>query len=118
MQAYETAANAHNLEGMLELISEDAVFLFSNQTAHLGKAAIRTAIQTNFEGIKAESYRISNIAWLVDTPDVAVCVYEFDWSGEINGKPASGGGRGSSVIRRIGDHWRIMLEHLSAGRLR
>jgi ketosteroid isomerase-like protein len=72
MHTYETAANAHNLDAMFSLIAEDAVFLFSNQAAHIGKAAIGKAIAANFAAIKAESCRISNLRWLSEGADTAV----------------------------------------------
>jgi ketosteroid isomerase-like protein len=117
MCAYEAATNAHDLEATLNMIADDAIFLFSNQTSHIGKDAIRKAIQANFNVIKGERYRTSNLTWLVSSEDVAACVYEFDWVGEINGKPAFGDGRGTTVIRRALGNWQIAHEHLSRGRL-
>ncbi|MGO9234611.1 MAG: nuclear transport factor 2 family protein [Methylocella sp.] len=49
--------------------------------------------------------------------EVAACVYEFGWSGEIDGQPASGSGCGTTVLRRIEGTWRVAHEHLSRGRL-
>ncbi len=49
--------------------------------------------------------------------DAALCVYEFDWSGEISGKPASGSGRGTTEMRCDDGAWRIIHKHLSRGRL-
>jgi uncharacterized protein (TIGR02246 family) len=117
MRVYEAAVNARDLEAALELIADDAVYLFSNQAAHVGKEAIRNAIQANFDTIKNETYRIQDMRWLAATEELAVCVYAFGWSGEINGQPASGSGRGTSVLRRIQGNWRVAHEHLSRGRL-
>jgi ketosteroid isomerase-like protein len=83
----------------------------------MGKTAIRKAIQRNFDAIKGETYRIQHLEWLASSDDVAACVYEFDWSGRMSGKPASGGGRGTTVIRRVGGRWKVAHEHLSSGRL-
>jgi len=41
MRVYESAANAHDLDAILKLIAGDAIFLFSDGTAHSGKEAIR-----------------------------------------------------------------------------
>jgi ketosteroid isomerase-like protein len=117
MRAYETAANAHDAASILELIADDAVYLFSDQSCHLGKLAIGKAIQANFDAIENEIYRIRNLNWVAESKTVAACVYEFDWSGEINGQPASGQGRGTTVLRRIAGHWRVAHEHLSRGRI-
>ena len=115
MKAYELATNSHDLDAVLNLIASDAIYFFSDRSAHVGKTAIRRAIQTNFEAIEAEVYRISHLKWLARSDDVAACVYEFEWSGRIDGKPASGGGRGTTVIRRVEEQWKVVHEHLSGG---
>ena len=115
MQAYESTTNAHDLEALLEPIAADAIYLFSNQTSHIGKTAVRKAIEANFEGIEDETYRIQHLKWLASSEDVAACVYEFDWSGKANGKPAAGHGRGTTVIRRVDGRWKVAHEHLSSG---
>ncbi len=117
MSAYEAVTNAHDLDVLLDLIVDDAIYLFSNQTAHVGKPAIRNAIQANFEAIEGETYRIQNSRWLASSNDVAACVYEFDWSGTRNGRPVSGHGRGTTVIRRADGRWKVAHEHLSSGGL-
>lgn len=118
MRQYEAAANRHDLKALLEMIADDAIFWFSDRSAHVGKDAIARAIQANFNAIKNEEYRITDLAWLAATDDLAVCVYEFRWSGEVSGKPASGGGRGTSLLRRIDGQWRLAHEHLSPGKKR
>ena len=117
MQTNEAATRAHDLEATVGMIADDAIYLFSNKTSYVGKEAIRSVLQTNFELIRAETYAIHGLKWLASSGDVAACVYEFAWSGEIDGKPASGNGRGTTVIRRIGSHWQVAHEHLSAGPL-
>jgi hypothetical protein len=44
--------------------------------------------------------------------ETAVYLFDFNWSGIINDKPASGSGRGSSVIVRHEDKWQLLVEHL------
>jgi ketosteroid isomerase-like protein len=117
MRSYEAATCAHDLEATLGMIADDAVYLFSNGTSHVGKQAIHRVLQTNFEMIKAETYAIRGLRGLASSDDVAACVYEFAWSGEIDGKPASGNGRGSTVLRRAGGQWKVAHEHLSTGPL-
>lgn len=117
MRAYEAATNAHDLAGTLELIADDAVYLFSDQSSHIGKQAIRAALRANFDAISNETYRIHNLRWLADADGIAACIYAFDWSGEIDGKPAGGAGRGTSLLRRVGGEWRVAHEHLSRGDL-
>lgn len=117
MGAYEAATNAHDVDATLELIADDAVYLFSDQSSHFGKEAIRNVLVANFGTIKNETYRIHDLRWLAGSEEVAACVYAFDWSGEIDGRPAGGSGRGTSVLRRIEGNWRVAHEHLSRGRL-
>src|SRR4051794_39559653 len=110
MRLYESAANARDLEMMLNLIADDAVFLFSDGSAHTGKDAIRKAIQANFDAVQEDIYRISNVTWLGKSETLAACVYDFKWSGTIGAKPASGAGRGTSVLRRVDGDWRVAHE--------
>jgi uncharacterized protein (TIGR02246 family) len=117
MRLYEVAANAHDLEAMLNLIADDALFLFSDGTAHFGKGAIRKAIQANFDTIEDEIYRVSDVKWLGQSETIAVCVYAFEWSGIILGKAAGGAGRGTTVLRCQDGDWRVVHEHLSRGGL-
>lgn len=117
MRVYETVLNAHDLDGTMALIADDAVFLFSDATSHVGKAAIAAAIRTNFDAIRLETYRISGLRWLAESGEVAACVYAFHWAGEIGGQSASGSGRGSTVLRRVNGDWLVAHEHLSRGGL-
>lgn len=115
MREYEQAANRHDLEGTLRLIDKDAVYLFSDGTTHAGKDAVERAIRRNFDAIQDEVYSIGNLTWLVKEAEAAACVYDFSWRGQINGRPASGSGRGTSVLRRSGGEWKVVHEHLSKG---
>ena len=102
---------------MLSFVADDAVYLFSNESCHVGKDAVRGAIARNFDAIKNETYGTSKLRWLVRTDELAVGVYEYAWSGDIHGERMSGGGRGTTVLRRRGDRWEILHEHLSRGGL-
>lgn len=115
LRRYEAATCAHDLEGTLDLIAEDAIFLFSDHTSHVGKSAVRKVLAANFEAIRDEAYRLENLHWIASSDDMAVCVYEYRWSGVIEGQPKSGRGRGTSVLRRENEAWLVAHEHLSAG---
>lgn len=116
MEAYQSATNSHDLQATLALIAEEAVYLFSNESVHVGQEQIARALQRNFDLIQDETYTTTGRTWLVETAEVAVCVYDYAWTGTINGKPASGSGRGTTVLRRFGDEWKVVHEHLSRGR--
>jgi ketosteroid isomerase-like protein len=117
MRRYAENTDAHRLEATLMMIADDAVYLFSDGTSHIGKAAIADVLATNFAAIGDETYRIRDVRWLLSTDAAAACVYVFEWSGVIEGQMASGGGRGTSVLRRHGDSWLVLHEHLSKGGL-
>src|SRR3954471_19924432 len=89
MREYETSGR-RGVEATLSLIDDNAVYWFSDGSHHVGKAAIERAIRRDFEAIQNETYRISEIVWVAESPDVAACVYRFDWSGLLRGAPASG----------------------------
>ena len=118
MQAYEHATANHDLASTLERIDDDAIYLFSNESVHIGKPAVEWVLRHNFEVIKAESYSISNLTWMAQSDDVAACVYDYAWSGTIDGEKMSGFGRGTCVLKRSGDEWRIVHEHLSRGKFK
>jgi ketosteroid isomerase-like protein len=116
MREYERVANSHDLQATLSLVDEEAVYLFSDGSVHVGKGAIERALRRNFELIKDEEYAIDNLSWILNTADAAACVYDYSWSGIVSGEPASGSGRGTSILVRSGDNWRIVHEHLSRGK--
>jgi ketosteroid isomerase-like protein len=117
MQRYEASTNAHDLDATLAMIADDAVYLFSDQSSHVGKAAIQKVLTANFRSIRNETYSIRDLRWLAVSETVAVCVYAFAWTGEIDGCVASGSGRGTSVLRGTGGNWLVVHEHLSRGPL-
>jgi len=115
IREYETSGRTGGIEHTLQLIDEDAVYWFSDGTSHVGKPAVERAIRKNFEAIRDETYRITDVVWVAQSADIAVCVYRFHWSGVLRGAPASGSGRGTSVLTRKGDSWVVVHEHLSKG---
>jgi ketosteroid isomerase-like protein len=118
MREYEKVSAAHDLEGTLDLIDDNAVYFFSNETSHIGKPRIRQAIERNFDAIKLEVYELHDLECVLETSEAAVCLYEYRWSGEVGGTAMSGGGRGTSVLRRAGESWKVTHEHLSRGPFR
>ena len=94
------------------LIDEDACVTFSTGTVHVGKAAVQRAFEGNFAAIADEDYRITNVRWVHCGQEMAVYLFDFSWTGCIGGRPASGTGRGTSVLRRSEDGWRLLVEHL------
>ena len=116
MLAYEQATNSHDVDATLALVDERAVYLFSDESVHIGKRAVAKVLRRNFDLIRNERYSIENLTWLAKTETVAACVYDYSWSGTINGEPASGSGRGTTVLQRSNDGWKVVHEHLSRGK--
>jgi ketosteroid isomerase-like protein len=115
---FEAALVRADLDGAMALLSDDAIFFYSNASAHFGKDAIRTAIKANFDSIKDDNYATHDKIWLVHAVDAAACVCSFAWEGTMDGKKVGGRGRGTTVLLREPAGWRIVHEHLSQGRWR
>ena len=115
LREYEAATSAHDLERTLGLIDEEAVYWFSDGASHNGREAVAKALQSNFDAIELEDYRLHDVAWLARSGEVAACTYRFAWSGVVRGRPASGSGRGTAVLTRRGESWVVVHEHLSKG---
>ncbi len=115
MRMYEKASAAHDLPATMDLIDDGAVYFFSNASSHLGKAEVASAIARNFGAIDLETFELFDLDCLLETKEAALCVYGYRWSGEVGGVTMSGGGRGTSVLRREGASWRVVHEHLSGG---
>jgi ketosteroid isomerase-like protein len=115
LREYETSGRTGGVERTLSLIDDDAVYWFSDGSAHVGRTEIERALRRNAELIQDETYGISEVVWLAESPDVAACTYRFDWSGTVRGAQASGSGRGTCVLSRRGASWVVVHEHLSKG---
>jgi len=110
--AYETALATQNWAEVEPLFHEDACVTFSSGTVHRGKDAVRRAFVGNFGAIADETYRVSNVHWVRKDREYAAYLFDFDWTGLIDGEPAGGGGRGTCVLVKDGTSWRLLVEHL------
>jgi ketosteroid isomerase-like protein len=109
---YESALDTQNWAEVESLINKDACVTFSSGTVHRGKDAVRRAFEGNFAAIADETYRISNVHWVRRDREWAAYLFDFDWTGLIDGEPASGGGRGTCVLVSDGTSWQLLMEHL------
>ena len=112
VKEYEHALASQDWKSVAPLISDDAIVIFSNGSLHAGKEAIRVAYQHNFNTIKGEEYRIEKVHWLAETMDTAAYSFEFHWRGVIDGREASGSGRGTAVLIHNDDRWLLVGEQL------
>jgi len=109
---YIAALATQNWKEVKPLISEKASVTFSDGSVHLGKPKVRAAFENNFTSIKSEKYNISNVVWLKKEKAFAAYIFEYEWSGIINGKSVSGNGIGTSVIIKETSGWKLLAEHL------
>ena len=115
VRRYEAALASQRWSEVDPLVHDDVCVTFSAGTVHKGRAAVRRAFETNFASIEDERYRVSNLHWVLRSEQVAVYLFDFEWSGHIQGRQAQGKGRGTSVLARDGDGWRLLVEHLGPG---
>ena len=90
IRAYETALASQDWRRVEPLVHADACVTFSNGAVHKGKAEVQKAFEQNFSVIKDEKYFMSNVHWVIKNSETAAYLFDFNWSGMINSKPASG----------------------------
>jgi hypothetical protein len=115
IERYERALATQKWSSVEPLMHADVCVTFSTGATHRGIAAVQAAYEANFAAIKDETYRISDIHWVMRRADVAVYAFRFKWSGIIDGREASGRGRGTSVLVHVGGDWMLIAEHLGPG---
>lgn len=113
MQTYEKASNSHRFSNVQPLLSSDAVYFFSDETLY-GLEKIQQAFESTWNKIKEEVYHIEDLKWLVITPDFATCIYRFRWHGVIEDQEKEGEGRGTNILLKSKDGWKIVHEHLTS----
>ncbi|MFN0077351.1 MAG: YybH family protein [Prosthecobacter sp.] len=111
LDSYVEKLNTHSWDQIAPYVTEDVVFIFTEDT-FVGKAAAKASFEKTFKLIQNEVFSLHNISWTAVTESMASCRYEFRWKGMIEGQEASGGGRGTSILRRVDGRWLIAHEHL------
>ena len=112
IKSYEVALGSQDWKIVEPLISVIASVTFSDGSVHIGKDNVQKAFEKNFSIIKNEKYVIENVKWLVKEDLYAVYLFEFRWTGIVNGNLVSGSGYGTSVIRKEEGKWKLLTEHL------
>jgi ketosteroid isomerase-like protein len=112
IHAYESALATQDWNQVEPLVHAEACVTFSNGTVHKDKAEVQKAFEKNFSLIKDETYSIANVHWVMKNPETAAYLFEFNWSGIINDKQASGSGRGTCVLINETGKWQLLIEHL------
>jgi ketosteroid isomerase-like protein len=113
LEAYTDRINRQDFDLLIDLIAPDATFWFSNGT-YSGIAAIRAAFVATWRAMgPSERYWLEELEWIAEGDSAAACTYRFNWEITADGKRQSGSGRGTTVLKRLGDRWWIAHEHLS-----
>ncbi|TPN82902.1 YybH family protein [Aquimarina algicola] len=112
IKSYERALGTQDWKIIEPLIFENVSVTFSNGEVHIGKENVQKAFEKNFSIIKNEKYTIENIKWLVKDKKYAVYLFEFNWTGIIDGESRSGNGIGTSVLIKESARWKLLTEHL------
>jgi ketosteroid isomerase-like protein len=112
LDLYETKIKLRSFDELAPLIADDAVFWFSDGS-HYGMDEIRAAFERTWRKVQDEVYWLENLRWVAVSDDAASCIYAFHWKGLWDGKAFEGKGRGTTVLRREADKWKIVHEHLS-----
>ena len=111
MKKYEHALASQDWKSVEPLMHNDVCVTFSNGTFK-GLNEVKGVFEKNFASIQEEQYEISNLHWAHISTTEAVCLYDFNWQGIIEGEKCSGGGRGTSVLVLENSQWKIITEHL------
>lgn len=113
LEKYKSVINQHDFKLLVPLISKGCQFWFTSGT-YKGHEATRQAFEKTWDMIKEEVYRLDDVVWIAEDDSAASCTYTYHWEGLIKGEKRSGKGRGTTVLKRESDGWKIVHEHLSA----
>lgn len=113
MAAYADLINRHDFALLIPLIAPEASFWFSSGT-YQGHEAVREAFEGTWRRLANETYWLEDLAWIARSGEAASCTYSFHWRATIDGQRAEGKGRGTTVLTKSENGWRIVHEHLSA----
>ena len=112
IKKYEIALGKQKWNIVEPLICKEASVTFSDGSVHTGIEKVKAAFERNFSKIKNEKYAMENISWIKRDEKYAVYLFEYYWSGIIDGKLISGNGIGTSIIIKESGTWKLLTEHL------
>ncbi|MCL2673894.1 MAG: nuclear transport factor 2 family protein [Defluviitaleaceae bacterium] len=114
LEKYINATNTHDFAQVEECLHENAVYYFSSKTC-TSIPEIKEYFENVWSLISEEKYWATDISYLFQSPTTLVCTYRYNFSGYMNGKDISGGGRATNVFARDNEHapWKLIHEHLS-----
>jgi ketosteroid isomerase-like protein len=108
---YEIGLSRQSWDAVKDYFHEDCAVIFI-EANYLGKNAIKRAIDKTFSLIRDEKFILFNKHWSIKREDFASVIFEYEWSGKINGEIFRTLGRGTAVLIKENDRWQIINEHL------
>ena len=112
IKQYEAKINLHHFNEVEPLLSDECVIWFADGS-YSGKTEIQAAFEKTWQTLNNDAYWLEHIVWIAKGNNVATCIYQFNWKTEIDGKTIAGKGRGTTVLRKENEEWKIIHEHLS-----
>jgi ketosteroid isomerase-like protein len=113
---FEEIAREKNFDLVADMIHERAVFRF-NDGDFIGRPAVRAAFEKTWASSTGtsdeEKFHLSDIVVVATDTNAAAATYHWNWEGISQGKRFAVQGRGTRVLVREGERWRIVHEHLS-----
>ncbi|MFN7971175.1 MAG: hypothetical protein U0166_02320 [Acidobacteriota bacterium] len=98
VEEYERALATQDY-AVAPLVHRDACVTFSSGAAHVARTPSAPRLRRTSRSSRTRS-TASRTSAGCDDDTVAIYLFDFSWSGLIDAKPASGEGRGTSVIVR------------------
>lgn len=92
-------------------VDSNAVYWFSDKTCTT-PGEIQRYFENAWDIVKEEKYSVTDVVWIAEDEKSAACIYTYHWEGLIDGRHASGKGRGTNVFVKRGDGWKVVHEHL------
>ncbi len=112
---FTAALIRRDMAAAVALLTDDAVFFYSNGSVIVGKDAFASVMTASWKIVSDYEYTAGDAIWIAQSETAACVIYSFAWTGMAGGKQVGGGGRGTRVLSSHGAGWRVAHEHLSAG---
>lgn len=112
LTAYIKATNSHSFQNVKELLSDGAVYWFTDKE-YKSITEIENYFNNTWNLIKEEVYSVTNVNWIGIDDNIATCLYTYHWEGYYDGNHVSGKGNATNVFKKIDDKWKLIHEHLS-----
>ncbi|WP_017471546.1 YybH family protein [Amphibacillus jilinensis] len=113
LDAYIEATNSHDFKQVKQILADDAVYWFTDQTCTTPDQ-IQNYFETAWTIIQEEVYQARDVKWISTDATSATCLYTYYYEGYIDGSFVSGSGRATNVfVKNSENEWKLIHEHLS-----